>query len=84
MYASIDVIYVKAQDFLNQRQRNMSVREFLTKLNSLAKYASSMANLERGKLDVFMGGLKVDIAKDLRPRGSAWLRTKSCQRSLYH
>lgn len=68
MYASIDVIYVKAQDFLNQRQRNMSVREFLTKLNSLAKYASSMANLERGKLDVFMGRLKVDIANDMMIR----------------
>lgn len=32
----------------------MSAREFSIKLNLLAKYTSSIASLERGKLDMFM------------------------------
>lgn len=43
----------------------MSVRKFSTKLNSLAKYTFSMANLERGKLNVFMRWLRPNIAKYL-------------------
>lgn len=36
----------------------MSVWEFLTKFNSLAKYALGVANSKKGKLDVFMGEFK--------------------------
>lgn len=43
----------------------MSVREFSTKLNSLAKYAPSMANSERGKLDVFIKGLRPNIVMNV-------------------
>lgn len=43
----------------------MSVKKFLTKMNSLKKYAFGMASLERGKLDVFMRGLRLDIANDV-------------------
>lgn len=43
----------------------MLIKEFLAKLNSLAKYASSMGSLKRSKLDVFIGGLRPNIAKDV-------------------
>lgn len=46
----------------------MSIKEFLIKLNSLAKYVVGMANSKRGKLDVFMGGLKLYIVKDVMIR----------------
>lgn len=42
----------------------MLVGEFLTKLNLLAKYAPRVANLDRGKLDVFIEELRLDINKD--------------------
>lgn len=58
-------MYVKAQEFLHLMQRNMSVREFSTKLNLLAKYVPCVANLERDKLEVFMGRLRPNIAKDV-------------------
>lgn len=40
------------------------MRDFLTKLNSSTKYAPSVAILEKDKLNMFMGGLRPDIAKD--------------------
>lgn len=43
----------------------MSVKVFSTKLNSLAKCAPSMANLEKNKLDMFMKRLRLDITKDV-------------------
>lgn len=43
----------------------MTVKEFSTKLNSLVKYALSVANSNRGKLEVFLEGLGFDIAKDI-------------------
>lgn len=43
----------------------MTIKEFLTKLNSLAKYALGVANSDRGKLEVFLGKLIVDITKDV-------------------
>lgn len=46
----------------------MSIKEFSTKLNSLAKYALSMASLEIGKLDVFIGELRSNITKDVMMR----------------
>lgn len=42
----------------------MLVRKFSTKLNSLAKYALEVASLDRGKLKVFLGRLRLDITKD--------------------
>lgn len=62
-YLSIGIIYIKAQKFLHLKQANMSVRKFPAKLNSLAKYASRVASLNRGKLEVFFGRLRSDIAK---------------------
>lgn len=43
----------------------MSMREFLIKLNSLAKYAPNMANSKKGELDVFLERLKLEITKDI-------------------
>lgn len=43
----------------------MSVREFSTKLNSLAKYALRMVNSERGTLDMFIRGLRPNITRDV-------------------
>lgn len=43
----------------------MSIKEFSTKLNSLAKYAPGVANSENGKLGVFIEGLRPDIAKNV-------------------
>lgn len=46
----------------------MIVREFSTKLNSLAKYTLRVANLNNDKLKVFLGGLKSDIIKEVMMR----------------
>lgn len=43
----------------------MLIREFSTKLNSLAKYVSGVASLDKGKLEVFLDRLKLNIAKDV-------------------
>lgn len=43
----------------------MLVKEFLTKLNLLAKYTLGMANSGRGKLNIFIRDLRLDIAKDV-------------------
>lgn len=39
------------------------VKEFSTKLNSLGKYVLNVVNLERDKLNVFIEGLRPNIAK---------------------
>lgn len=49
-------MYIKEQEFLDLRQRNMLVKKFSTKLNSLAKYRPGMANSERGKPNMFIEG----------------------------
>lgn len=43
----------------------MIIREFSTKLNSLAKYALGVANSDRGKLEVFLRWLRSDITKNV-------------------
>lgn len=43
----------------------MLVREFSTKLNFLAKCALRIASSDKGKLEVFLGGFRSDIAKDV-------------------
>lgn len=43
----------------------MLVREFLTKLNSLVKYALRVTSLKKDKLDVFIGRIRSNIAKDM-------------------
>lgn len=49
------------------RQRNIPVKEFLTKLNSLAKYAPGMTNSKIIKLDMFRG-MRSNIAKNVMMR----------------
>lgn len=46
----------------------MIVREFSTELNCLAKYSPEVASSKRGKLKVFLGGLRSNIAKDVMMR----------------
>lgn len=58
-------MYIKAQEFLHLRKSNMIVREFSIKLNSLAKYALRVASLEKGKLEVFLSGLRSNIIKNV-------------------
>lgn len=58
-------MYAKDQKCLHLKQRNMTVKKFSTKLNSLAKYALGVANSDRGKLLVFLRGLRFDIMKDV-------------------
>lgn len=67
-YVLVDVICVKAQEFLHLTKRNMSIKGFSTKLNSLPKYVHGATNSERGRLDVFMGELRPNIAKDVMMR----------------
>lgn len=55
-YILANVMYIKEQEFLDLRQRNMLVKKFSTKLNSLAKYRPGMANSERGKPNMFIEG----------------------------
>lgn len=62
-YILADVIYIKEQEFLDLRQRNMLVKKFSTKLNLLAKYKPDMANSERGKPNMFIEGQRLNIAK---------------------
>lgn len=59
---------MKVQKFLHLKHSNRTIKVFSTKLNSLAKYALGVDNLDRGKLEVFLGGLRLDIAKDVMIR----------------
>lgn len=56
---------MKAQEFLHPKRGNMTVKEFSIKLNSLAKYPLRVASLDKGKLEDFLRGLRLDIAKDV-------------------
>lgn len=56
-------MYVRVEKFFYLRQRNILVREFSTKLNSLAKYALDITSSQRNKLDMFMRELRPDITK---------------------
>lgn len=59
---------MNALKFLHIKYGSMTIKEFSTKLNSLAKYASTVANSNKGKLKVFLGGLKSKITKDMKMR----------------
>lgn len=50
-YILVDVMYMKAKKFLHHKQKNMLLREFSTKLNSLAKYALGVTDSDKGKLE---------------------------------
>lgn len=41
----------------------MKVKEFSTKVKFLAKYASRVTNLDKGKLEIFLKRLKSDITE---------------------
>lgn len=43
----------------------MTIKEFFTKLNSLAQYALGVANTNKGKMKIFIKKLKADIIKDM-------------------
>lgn len=51
-----------AQEFINLKHGNMSVKEFFTKLNALAKYALRVVSINMGKMKVFFWEFKLNIA----------------------
>lgn len=46
----------------------MIVKEFSIRLNVLAWYAFSVANINKGKTKIFINGLRFDITKDMLTR----------------
>lgn len=65
MCLSTDNLYMKAQKFFHLKQDNVTTREFSIKLNSSAKYVSRVASSDKGKLDVFLRILRLDITNDV-------------------
>lgn len=43
----------------------MKVKEYSNKLNALTKYALKVISTNLGKIEIFIWGLKLDIAKDV-------------------
>lgn len=56
---------MKTQKFLHLRQDSVTVKEFSTRFNSLAKYVVGVDSLDRGKLEIFLKRFKLDILKDV-------------------
>lgn len=41
------------------------VKEFFTKLNALARYILVTTSIDKRKIEIFINGLRLDIAKDM-------------------
>lgn len=46
----------------------MTVKEFFTKLNLLAQCTSKVISIDKGKIKIFINGLRSDIAKGVSTR----------------
>lgn len=60
-----DILYVRAQEYFNLRQKHMTIREFFIVLNALAWYALGITSINKEKIEIFINGLRSDIAKDV-------------------
>ncbi|PHU22077.1 hypothetical protein BC332_07184 [Capsicum chinense] len=54
------------KDFINLKQRNISVNEYSLKFTQLEKYASAMVTDYRAQMRKFMSGAYEDVVKDFR------------------
>lgn len=43
----------------------MTIKEFSIRLNALTKYTPRVVSIIEGKMEVFISGLRLDIAKDV-------------------
>lgn len=46
----------------------MTIKEYLTKFNSLAMYAPRMANTDKGTIRIFINRLRSDIVRNVMMR----------------
>ncbi|XP_031273899.1 uncharacterized protein LOC116132386 [Pistacia vera] len=62
-YRSADMLSVKTQEFTELKQGNMTVREYATMFNSLARFAPTMVSTQQCRLERFINGLHPKIAQ---------------------
>lgn len=48
-FLRVNMMYVRAQEYLNLRYGHKTVKKFFTRLNALAWYALSVANTDKAK-----------------------------------
>jgi hypothetical protein len=59
------VLNRKLSEFLDLKQGNMTVMEYVNKFNHLAKYARTHVNIDEKKRDYFYRGLSCILQKEL-------------------
>ena len=64
-YRGTEMMYEKAQEFIDLTQGSDSVKEYATKFNVLARFVPSLAGTELGRVQKFIHGLHPAIAKDV-------------------
>lgn len=60
-----NILYVQAHEYLNMGQEHITIKEFSTKLNAFVWYAFGVTNTDKGKIKIFINGLRSNIAKDV-------------------
>lgn len=61
-YRGVNMTYVRAQEFPTLTQGTNIVNKYPTKFNHLTRYASEIANTEKGWINKFVYGLNLAIA----------------------
>ncbi|XP_031261164.1 uncharacterized protein LOC116119363 [Pistacia vera] len=62
-YRLADMLSVKTQEFTELKQGNMTVREYATMFNSLARFAPTMVSTQQCRLERFVNGLHPKVAQ---------------------
>lgn len=64
-YRIEDQVHEKVQEFISLQQGSSTVKEYLVKFNSLARFALEIVSTSALRRDKFIHGLKPEIARDI-------------------
>ena len=64
-YRGTEMMYEKAQEFIELVQGPSSVKEYATRFNALARFVPGLAGTELGRVQKFIHGLHPTIARDV-------------------
>ena len=64
-YYNVYILAAKVTEFSNLKQGNLLVIEYIRKFNRLARYAPDMAATNTARVNHFLEGLKLELARDV-------------------
>ena len=64
-YYNVSILAAKVTEFSNLKQRNLLVIEYIRKFDRLARYALDMVSTNTARVNHFLDGLELELARDV-------------------